>query len=59
MGNEKSRNHDTKGGNDGASKHQGKPKDQSGSGAKAADAKTGNGDGSQGGKSDAKGDVTE
>jgi hypothetical protein len=52
MGNEKSRNHDTKGGNDGASKHQGKPKDQT-------DAKTGSGEDSQGGEAKAKGDAGE
>jgi hypothetical protein len=44
MANEKSRNHDTKGGNGGASKHQGKPKDQTQSGSKASDATTGSGD---------------
>ena len=58
MANEKSRNHDTKGGNAGASKHQGKPKDQDQSGSKSADAKTGTGDGSQGGESRAKGDAS-
>jgi hypothetical protein len=58
MGNEKSRNHDTKGGDGGASKHQGKPKDQAESGAKAADAKASTGDGSQGGESKAEGDAS-
>jgi hypothetical protein len=43
MANEKSRNHDTKGGTGGASKHQGKPKDQAESGAKTSDGKTGAG----------------
>jgi hypothetical protein len=50
MANEKSRNHDTKGGNGGASKHQGKPKDQEQSGSKSADAKTGSGESSRGGE---------
>ena len=43
MGNEKSRNHDTKGGDGGASKHQGKPKDQDGAGTKAAEGGKDNG----------------
>jgi hypothetical protein len=43
MANEKSRNHDTRGGTGGASKHQGKPKDQAESGAKTSDGKTGAG----------------
>jgi hypothetical protein len=47
MANEKSRNHDTKGGNGGASKHQGKPKDQDDAGSKTADA---TGDGGKGGE---------
>ena len=34
MANEKSRNHDTPGGKGGASKHQGKPKDQDQPGSK-------------------------
>ena len=38
MANEKSRNHDTKGGNGGASKHQGKPKDQDDSGSSTPEA---------------------
>jgi len=58
MANEKSRNHDTKGGNAGASKHQGKPKDQAESGSKtskASEAKRGSGDGSHGGDAKDKG----
>ena len=55
MANEKSRNHDTKGGNAGASKHQGKPKDQAESGAKASEAKAGAGEASRGGESKGKG----
>ena len=47
MANEKSRNHDTKGGDGGASKHQGKPKDQTQSGSKGSDAKSGSCDSTQ------------
>ena len=50
MGNEKSRNHDTKGGDGGASKHQGKPKDQDGSGSKAADDRSRGGEAKDKGK---------
>ena len=50
MANEKSRNHDTKGGTDGASKHQGKPKNQDTAGSKVAGGKTDSGDGGRAGQ---------